>query len=275
MNPRHEAMTSEQIRSITLYALVGLAWLLGSVGCEAWPGYTGGGQVLEAPYGERQLWAVAPLRNETGSRYAESLVMADELTRVFEQIQGIDALPVNRVLKTMDKIGLAAVQSREDAMHLREALGVDVLIVGAMTHYDAYDPPKLGLALDLYSKPVGLSPTPLDIRGLAWAPTSDQAGIRRQTRYHRGQPVTTVSGYFDADALGTKALLDRYAYGRGTTPNALHQRRLHVINMNLFQRFVSHEMGSQMIWAEWQRLAREIRQVYRQDAEAQPQSNTP
>lgn len=253
-NPWHDAMTSEQVRLIMMRVLL-LAVALGAlVGCET-PRFE---QRTEAPYAKRQVWAVAPVRNASGSRHANGLQVADELTRTFEQVQGIDALPLNRVLEAMDALRLTAIDSRQDAIHLREALGVDALVVGSITHYDAYDPPKLGLALDLYAWPVERGGGGLDIRGLSWAPTADKAGIGRDTLYRPDQPVTTVSGYFDASGAGTKQLLDDYAYGRGSTPNALHERRLFTINMNLFQEFASHEVGSQLIWAEWRRLARGI-----------------
>lgn len=266
MNPRHDAMTSEQVRLILIRPLLLAAAALVLLGCQR-PVVQ---RTIEAPYGERQAWAVAPLSNETGSRYADGLTMADELSRVLEQVSGIDVVPLNRVLAAMDRLAMPGVDSREDALRLREALGVDALVVGTMTHYDAYDPPKLGLALDLYTGPVDGAFRSLDIRGLSWAPTYDKAGIRRDTLYRQSQPVTTVSGYFDAAGVGTKELIDDYAYGRGTTPNALHERRLYTINMNLFQQFVSHEMGSQVIWAEWQRLARMIRRERELAAAEQP-----
>ncbi|MBX2850428.1 MAG: hypothetical protein KTR15_01635 [Phycisphaeraceae bacterium] len=248
-------MTSEQVRLIMMRVML-LAVITGSlIGCET-PRVE---QRIEAPYVERQVWAIAPLRNESGSRYADALQMADQLTRAFEQVVGIDALPLNRVLEAMDALRMTRIESREDAIRLREALGVDALVVGNITHYDAYDPPKIGLALDLYAWPTEAGGSGLDIRGLSWAPTSDKAGIRRRTLYRPDQPVTTVSGYFDASGTGTKQLIDEYAYGRGSTPNKLHERRLYTINMNLFQEFAGHEMGSQLIWAEWKRLARGTR----------------
>lgn len=260
-NPRHDAMTSEQVRLIVMRVLP-LAVVVFVVGCHQ-PVVE---RTIEAPYAERQVWAIAPLRNESGSRSADGLQMADQLTRAFEQVRGIDALPLNRVLEAMDALQLTEIRAREDAIQLREALGVDALVVGSMTHYDAYDPPKIGLALDLYAWPTESGSRGLDIRGLSWAPTADKAGIRRGTLYRPDQPVTTVSGYFDASGIGTKELLDAYAYGRGTTPNALHERRLYTINMNLFQEFASFEIGSQLIWAEWQRLARGTRLGVRPNA---------
>lgn len=254
-NPWHDAMTSEQIRLIMMRVLL-LAVAVGFlVGCQR-PTV---GRSIEAPYAARQVWAIAPLRNESGSRSVDGLQMADQLTHAFEQVQGISALPLNRVLEAMNALEMTEIRTREDAIHLREALGVDALVVGSVTHYDAYDPPKIGLALDLYTWPVESRGRGLDIRGLSWAPTADKAGIRRGTLHRPDQPVTTVSGYFDASGIGTKQLLDEYAYGRGSTPNGLHERRLYTINMNLFQEFAGHEMGSQLIWAEWQRLARGTR----------------
>ncbi|MEO0475508.1 MAG: hypothetical protein AAF085_06005 [Planctomycetota bacterium] len=256
-------MTSEQVRMIVTRVLL-LAVVVGFfAGCQQRPLVE---QRTEAPYAQRQVWAIAPLRNESGSRFADGLQMADQLTRAFEQVIGIDAVPLNRVLEAMDALKMTEIASREDAIRLREALGVDALVAGTITHYDAYDPPKLGMALDLYAWPTEPTGSGLDIRGLSWAPTADKAGIRRGTLYRPDQPVTTVSGYFDASGIGTKQLIDDYAYGRGSTTNALHERRLYTINMNLFQEFAGHEMGSQLIWAEWQRLARGTRAGERQAA---------
>lgn len=262
-------MTSEQVRLILRHLpVLALAWSLLAVlpGCQR-PVIE---RRIESPYGARQVWAVAPLRNETGSRFADGLIMADQLTRSFEQVEAIDVLPLNRVLEAMDTLRLPAVQTKSDAIALREALGVDALVVGTMTHYHAYDPPKMGLALDLYAWPTDFAPTPIDIKALSWAPTSDTAGVRRGAVYRQGQPVTTISAYFDAGGVGTKRLIDDYAYGRGTTPDTLHERRLYTINMNLFQEFVSYEASSQIIWAEWERLARAIERQQPAEALANP-----
>lgn len=230
-------------------------------------------RTIVAPYGERQVWAVVPLDNETGTRHADGLAMADELARALEQVDAIDVLPVNRVLAAMDALKMPRIETRDDAIALREALGVDALVVGTMTHYDSYDPPKLGLMLDLYAWPGDVDYKPIDIRRLSWTPVGDLAGVKRGTLYSMDQPVTSVSGYFDGAGIGTKELIDRYAYGRGPTPNALHERRKYLINMNLFQEFVAHEMGSQVIWAEWKRMAQAIRAERRQAAAQQQPAN--
>lgn len=261
-------MTSEQVRLIlTLLTVVAATCLAGCAG-------RGPDPATIAPYGSRQVWAVVPLRNESGSRFADSYRIADRLVWEFEEIQGIDVLPVNRVLQAMQAQGLQAVTTREDALALREVLGVDGLIVGSITAYDPYDPLRLGLSLDLYTG-ARAARRPLDIRGLSWAPTSDAAGIQRDTLYRDDQPVATVSGVFTASSPAVKERIEDYAEDRGTFSNEDHHRRLITIDMNLYTEFVSHEIGSQLIWAEWQRSARETAQSatqQRADAQEPPAS---
>ena len=240
-------MTSEQVRLILTQVLVLVAVML--PGCEL----TTYQQPVASPYASRQVWAVAPLRNESGSQSLDSYRLADHLTEQLQAVQGIDVLPVNRVLSAMASMNLDAVTTRQDAIALRQVLGVDGLVVGSVTAFGPYDPLKLGLALDLY---VGVedTPPPLDIRGLTWAPTGPQAGLQSQTLYSAEQPMTSVSGVFNVGDPAVKARLQAYTRGRGVSDNDEHAQRLYEIDMNLYSEFVSREIGSQLIWAEAQRL---------------------
>lgn len=256
-------MTSKQVLLILAGCFVATALM---PGCGPKPTE----QRLVAPYGQRQVWAVVPLRNESASRYADGYRTADELAVVFEQVQGIDVLPVNRVIQAMQALEMDAVRSREDAIKLREVLGVDALVVGTVTSYEPYDPMRMGLALDLYSAPVDGEQEALDIRGLSWTPTSDGAGMERQTLYRYDQPVTTVSAVLSAASPAVRERLDDFAFGRGTSGNWGHDRRLYTLNMNLFSEFVSHEMASHLVWAEWNRFARN-----QEDDRRESRSSTP
>ena len=90
-------MKSEQ----AMWMVVALAVL--AVGCQ----YRGVKKThdLAAPYEERQVWAVAPLRNESGSLYADGLLAADKLAQRLETVIGVDTIPVNRVLAAMQAKG--------------------------------------------------------------------------------------------------------------------------------------------------------------------------
>jgi len=253
-------MTSEQVRLILLSVLA-LASMAG-LGC------THRRHVqapLVSPYAERQVWAVAPLRNESGSLNADGLRLADHLTHQLELVQGIDTLPVNRVINAMQALEMNGVRSPEDALALRNLLGVDGLVVGSITAYDPYDPMVLGLALDFYAHAV-VNSRPLDIRALSWAPTSDAAGMNQQTVFDTDQPNISVAGYFSASSPDVKRRLEAYAYGRGTSSNARHNTRLYTLDTNLFGEFVSYQMCSHLVWAQWQQAARQHRQEAAQQA---------
>ncbi|XAL99055.1 hypothetical protein OT109_15895 [Phycisphaeraceae bacterium D3-23] len=123
-------------------------------------------------------------------------------------------------------------------------------------------------ALDLYTDAL-IPANPLDIRGLSWAPTADAAGMQLQTLYRTEQPVATVSGVFSAASPSVKRRISAYAVDRGTSGNARHNERMMTIDMNLYSEFVGHEMGSRLMWAEWQRLARQRAQEVSRQADAQ------
>lgn len=234
-------MTSEQVM------LIGVVLLLGS--CTMPPEQT---QAPPAPITPPQLWAVAPLRNESGSAYADGLMLADYLARQFERTPGVDVLPVNRTLAAMAALKMDAPVSPRDALKLMGTLGADALVVGTITAYDPYDPPKLGLALELYTRrrPQGAPLTDLRklVRQRAGGGMPGAAQLSRQ-------PVALVSAVFDAADAASIELLERYVQGRDPEIDAQQTARLHRISMDLFSQFVSHVMSRRLLEARSQRLA--------------------
>ena len=142
---RQEALTSKQI--MLILSSVWLLWAtLVLAGCDM----RQRAAVVTSPYERRQVFAVAPLRNESGNRYADGLNLADKLAQQLALTRGIDVLPVNRTLAAMHALGFGQITEVRQARQLQRALGVDGLVVGTVTAYDPYNPPKLGLALELY-----------------------------------------------------------------------------------------------------------------------------
>ena len=125
-----------------------------------------------SPYGGRRVVAVAPLRNESGSLHVDALRLTDQLAAEVARVRGLDTVPVNRVLATMRSLEMSGIDSPADAHRLRERLGVDGLVVGSITAYDPYDPPTLGLAVELYrgDRDPGGTGHGLDPRELSRAP---------------------------------------------------------------------------------------------------------
>ena len=234
-------MTSEQVM-LTVMVLV-------LCGCAP-----SGPQVREAPApsAPTRLWAVAPLRNESGSAHADGLTLADHLARQFETAPGVDVLPVNRTLVAMEALNLASTASPGDALKLLGTLDADVLVVGTITAYDPYDPPKLGLALELYLSRRGHRQQALELRDLVSTPIDRTSVAQRQALR---QPVAVVSAVFDASDPAVDELLQQYVRDRKPRSDDAGAARLHRISMDLFSQFVSNVMSRRMLQAESRRLA--------------------
>lgn len=214
-------------------------------------------QNLSAPYGDRQVWAVAPLRNESGSLHADGLKTADQLAQRLETVMGLDVLPVNRVLAAMQSLEMREIATTEDAIQLRGVLGTDGLVVGTITSYDPYDPPKLGLAIELYIDPFRESLQSTDVRKLVRAAT-DEMSLPTHHPNRPSQPVSVVSGFYDAaDPLVHKKLMSYASRHGGDEDDQVpkRDRRLYQIDMGLYTEFVTYLVSQQLLRVEEQRLA--------------------
>ena len=240
-------MTSEQVMLMLLALALGV---LPCVGCAARRA-DGPAPTLVAPYERRQVWAVAPLRNESGSRFADGVAVADQFARRFEQARGLDVIPVNRVLAAMETLQLGQVSSEPEAMRLLRILGVDGVVVGTISAYDPYDPPRLGLAVELYTDP-RLPESTLDLRRLSLAAVDDMTRRPAQAGAD-GQPVSVVSGFFDAADPAVRTWLDRYAAERGRQ-NPDDDPRLYRLSMDRFTEFVTYTVSSHLLRQETQRV---------------------
>ncbi|WP_432799484.1 hypothetical protein [Poriferisphaera sp. WC338] len=212
-------------------------------------------------YPRRQVWGIVPLRNESGSSSVRGAHLADKLAGQLETQPGIDVLPVNRVLAAMDALEYTEITSPEQALTLRRVLEVDALIVGTVTAYDPYDPPRLGLAIELYVddqlpwfSQIGdlteLQRAPIDTK----TRTNQRATAAESKALYR-QPLTVANGYFDAAEPGTRKLLQEYAKGRGVNEKDKNVWRLYRINMDLYTEFVTNIVSRRLMQAELNRLA--------------------
>ncbi len=239
---RQEAMTSEQVLWLT-------ATLLLLSGCSLFLGR--GADPLESPYPSRRVWAVAPLHNESGSLQADGVALADHLAHQLETASNLDVLPVNRVLMAIDHLGITQATSPHQARQLLNTLGVDALVVGTITAYDPYDPPTLGLAVELYVNQRVDQADRLDVRRLARASTDPQTLPSPATL----EPATTstVSAVFDAADPEIRKRLMRYARNRGPVRDG-QSWHLYRISMDLYSEFVSYVMSWRLLQAETRRI---------------------
>ena len=144
------------------------------------------------------VWAVAPLRNESGTSVVDPLVVSDELVNQIHEIRGISVIPLNRSIAAMRTLGMVAVESPADANRLADALGADGIVVGTITAWDPYQPPEIGISLALYGRGDAMLADSwgsyIDPRGLQASPTDYQLSSSR-----RGvnEPLSSASAFID------------------------------------------------------------------------------
>ena len=70
----------------------------------------------------------------------------------------------------------------------------------------------------------------------------------------RQQPISVVSGYFDASDPITRRWLMAYAKQRGVAPRDPYAWRLYLINVDLYTEFVAFTVSRRLMDAEARRL---------------------
>ena len=95
--------------------------------------------------------AVAPVLNMSNSSDWDALRVTDILAEELQSFPGLNVVPVNRALAALTLMGKTNVESPEDAHALAHELGADATIVAAITAYDPYEPPSVGIVMQWYT----------------------------------------------------------------------------------------------------------------------------
>lgn len=166
-------------------------------------------QMLFLPGKVKATWAVAPAINLSGQGDVDPLLQADLVYAQLQQVNGITAIPVNRVVEVFVSLRIDRIQTPEQAALVCDLLGADAILIPTVTMYDPYNPPKFGAALQLMSRPGSFVRNQnVDARQLSRSPSPTD-------------PPTVVDadsiqavGVFDASNGTTRQLVMEYAEGR-------------------------------------------------------------
>lgn len=97
-----------------------------------------------------RVLVVTPVLNLSGSEDFDPLRLTDLVASEFAGFSGVSVVPVNRVLGELALQGRTLVETPQDAVQLARSFGADAVVVTAITEYDPYDPPVVGLIMQWY-----------------------------------------------------------------------------------------------------------------------------
>ena len=198
---------------------------------------------LNSPWLPRQeVWAIAPLANESGVSHVNRLGVTDSLVLETASINGIDVLPLNRTLEVMLalNIGLDGIPTPSEYKQICSVLGADAILVGTIMAYNPYQPLRLGSSIQLIRPDGRNARVVMDPRSVTMA-VGEPSSARQITPVRLPAPVQ-ASGIFDAENHGVLIAMEAYSEGRSTHNLARSDLGLYHLDMDDYAEFVFHQL---------------------------------
>ncbi len=151
------------------YAL--LITLLLTGGCQFLPEITHQPTVYN-PFPQLSRVAVVPFFNMTDEPTLNGEQVAWAYFTELQSVPGFEVVPVATVQEVISRNRLS-LASTEEVRHLAQLLDVDAVVVGAITDYTPYYPPRFGLQVRWYSASPCFHPIPPGY-GLPWGTPGEQ-----------------------------------------------------------------------------------------------------
>lgn len=186
--------------------------------------------------------AVAPALNYSGSPDFDPYVVADLMASELAAVEGFEVLPVSRTLAVLARQGATYVESVAHAQEVREALGADAILVFAITEYNPYEPPVVGIAAQLYGRQPGESPAGLDPVRIARSAAPVSSGRPRSANV----PLAQVTAVRNAAHEPVIREVQDYARARGGGDSPYGWRK-YVVSQQSYLRFCCHAAIKDMV----------------------------
>lgn len=181
--------------------------------------------------------AVAPVLNVSGSADFDPNRVADLMASELSHVAGVDVIGVNRVLAVLADQGSERVESPEHALKIATILGADAVLVVAITEYDAYDPPVVGISAQLYGKRRGTVAVRFDPIAES---RNGRPGGPRSVRGAFVAPLASSQRVFDASHERVRAGVQRFAESRSADAGPFGWRK-YIASQQHYIRYCCYE----------------------------------
>ena len=221
---------------------------------------------LSNPYSKLTTVAVVPTLNFSGTGNLDTLKVTDILYSELQQVEGFAVIPVNRILAQMSKDGISTVENAQQALKLASELGAEIIIVSAITEYNPYYPPIVGIAVQLYGfqdDPVLVNT--IDPVAMARSASPLKLNLKVDRKYW---PKNQVQRIYNSRDKRIRKKVKRFAKARGTQQSP-YQWELYLRSQEYYLRFVCYQTIRELLDKEVER----INQSYLSDPEKEKEFN--
>lgn len=146
-------------------------WALATVGCAAFPDRLHQPQ-YHNPFPQLHKIAVLPFFNQSREPTVDGEQIAIDYYNELQLIPGFEVMPVGVAKQMLAGTGIEP-RSPQEFQQLARMMGVDVVLVGSVTEFTPYYPPRMGIAVDWYAANPGFHPIPAGY-GLPWGTPEEE-----------------------------------------------------------------------------------------------------
>lgn len=124
------------------------------------------------PFPQLHRVAVLPFDNQSAEPTVDGEAVALQYYNELQDVPGFEVMPVGVAKQLLIASGIEP-RTGSDFQKLARAMGVDAVLVGSVTEFSPYYPPRIGLAVDWYAANPGFHPIPAGY-GLPWGRAEEE-----------------------------------------------------------------------------------------------------
>lgn len=227
-------------RTVTVCLAVVVASSL-SAGCV---GLGGGGEKLYNSLRGVETVVVAPMMNLSTNPEVDTVAFTEALASELAQVEGLSVVPLGRVYQYLSVNRMSTVGSPEEARSLAKVFRAQATLVAAVTEYDPYDPPRMGLSVQMYTD--GTLPSAQGTAGFDPVAAARAAVPFPVTDDASSRPRDVVSRVFSGRSTEVQELAKLYAKRRLADDSPYGWRRF-LVDQREFQRLCCYGVIREML----------------------------
>ena len=127
---------------------------------------------LHNPFPQISKVAVAPFFNASSEPTLDGRIVAEAYAAELAEVPGYVVIPVSQVETAMRAYG-PQLEKERDARRLAQLLGVDAVVIGVVTEYTPYYPPRMTMQVQWFAANPNFHPIPAGY-GLPWGTAGEK-----------------------------------------------------------------------------------------------------